>query len=141
MNAPQPLAVNGQNTVYVADGRSLRTISSAGQVATAYTAEVGSNVSEGSMSQSWLGAVAVDGNGNLFMTNGYGTRRLASGNAVLMLEGDQVRNDLSGTRGEFAVGLAAQVSEVLQLHGEFQYSNGKHIEQPYGVNLGLRYNF
>ncbi|MDN4496265.1 autotransporter outer membrane beta-barrel domain-containing protein [Pseudomonas mosselii] len=50
-------------------------------------------------------------------------------------------NDLSGTRGEFAVGLAAQVSEVLQLHGEFQYSNGKHIEQPYGVNLGLRYNF
>ncbi|MFT0867070.1 autotransporter outer membrane beta-barrel domain-containing protein [Pseudomonas sp. CAM1A] len=50
-------------------------------------------------------------------------------------------NDLSGTRGEVAVGLAAQVSEVLQLHGEFQYSNGKHFEQPYGVNLGLRYNF
>lgn len=50
-------------------------------------------------------------------------------------------NDLSGTRGEVAVGLVAQVSEVLQLHGEFQYSNGEHIEQPYGVNLGLRYNF
>ncbi|QXH55766.1 autotransporter outer membrane beta-barrel domain-containing protein [Pseudomonas maumuensis] len=50
-------------------------------------------------------------------------------------------NDLSGTRGEVAVGLVAQVSQVLQLHGEFQYSNGEHIEQPYGVNLGLRYNF
>lgn len=64
------------------------------------------------------------------------------------IKGNKVRvndnrfsNDLSGTRGEFAVGLAAQVSEVLQLHGEFQYSNGENIEQPYGVNLGLRYNF
>lgn len=50
-------------------------------------------------------------------------------------------NNLSGTRGEVAVGVVAQVSDVLQLHGEFQYSNGEHIEQPYGVNLGLRYNF
>lgn len=112
---PVALAVNGQNTVYVADGRSLRTITSAGQVATAYTAEVGSNVSEGSMSQSWLGAVAVDGNGNLFMTNGYGTRRLASGNAVLMLEGDQVRNDLSGTREFIPRGVAVDGNGNLTL--------------------------
>ena len=50
-------------------------------------------------------------------------------------------NDLSGTRGEVAVGLVAQVSEVLHLHGHFEYCSGEHVEQPYGVNLGLRYNF
>lgn len=63
------------------------------------------------------------------------------GNNRVKINGNHFTNDLSGTRGEVAVGMAAQVSDVLQLHGEFQYSNGKHIEQPYGVNLGLRYNF
>ncbi|TDF84349.1 autotransporter outer membrane beta-barrel domain-containing protein [Pseudomonas sp. H9] len=48
-------------------------------------------------------------------------------------------NDLSGSRGELGVGVSASLSRSFQVHGEFDYSNGKHIEQPYGVNLGLRY--
>lgn len=50
-------------------------------------------------------------------------------------------NDLSGTRGELGVGIAAQVSENLQLHGEADYSNGSKLEQPWGLNLGLNYRW
>ncbi|MNJ67874.1 Pertactin autotransporter precursor [compost metagenome] len=48
-------------------------------------------------------------------------------------------NDLSGSRAELGIGVAAKLSRDLQVHADFDYSNGKHIEQPYGLNLGLRY--
>lgn len=51
------------------------------------------------------------------------------------------RNDLSGSRGEIGAGVAMQVSEKWQVHGDVDYSNGEHIEQPWGVNMGLRYNW
>jgi len=51
------------------------------------------------------------------------------------------RTDLSGSRGEIGAGVAAQLSEKWQVHGDLDYSNGEHIEQPWGVNLGLRYNW
>ncbi len=51
------------------------------------------------------------------------------------------RNDLSGSRGEIGAGIAAQVSDKWQVHGDVDYSNGEHIEQPWGVNLGLRYSW
>jgi outer membrane autotransporter protein len=50
-------------------------------------------------------------------------------------------NDLSGGRGELGAGVAAQLSDVLQLHADVDYSNGKNIEQPWGVNVGLRYSW
>ncbi|MDZ4020172.1 autotransporter outer membrane beta-barrel domain-containing protein [Pseudomonas sichuanensis] len=48
-------------------------------------------------------------------------------------------DDLSGERLELGAGLAAQVSARLQLHADIDYGNGKNIEQPWGVNLGLHY--
>lgn len=48
-------------------------------------------------------------------------------------------NDLSGSRAELGIGVAAQLSRSVQVHADFDYSNGKHIEQPYGLNVGLRY--
>ncbi len=48
-------------------------------------------------------------------------------------------NDLSGSRAELGVGVAVQLSHSFQLHADFDYSNGEHIEQPYGLNLGARY--
>lgn len=48
-------------------------------------------------------------------------------------------NDLSGSRAELGVGVAVQLSRSFQLHADFDYSNGEHIEQPYGFNLGARY--
>ncbi|WP_460045736.1 autotransporter outer membrane beta-barrel domain-containing protein [Pseudomonas sp. S2_H01] len=50
-------------------------------------------------------------------------------------------NDLSGSRAELGAGVAAQLTEVLQLHADVDYSNGKNIEQPWGLNVGLRYNW
>ncbi|MFJ4347211.1 autotransporter outer membrane beta-barrel domain-containing protein [Pseudomonas sp. NPDC089401] len=50
-------------------------------------------------------------------------------------------NDLSGSRLEFGAGVAAQVTDRVQVNAGFDYMKGKHIEQPWGVSLGVRYNF
>src|ERR1700712_3670274 len=50
-------------------------------------------------------------------------------------------NDLSGSRGELGAGIAAQLTDVLQLHADVEYSNGQNIEQPWGMNVGLRYSW
>ena len=50
-------------------------------------------------------------------------------------------NDLSGNRGEVGAGIAAQFTDVLQLHADVDYSKGENIEQPWGVNVGMRYNW
>ncbi|MFK0311634.1 autotransporter outer membrane beta-barrel domain-containing protein [Pseudomonas sp. NPDC090233] len=47
-------------------------------------------------------------------------------------------DDLSGSRGEIGAGIAAQITDVLQLHADIDYSNGKNIEQPWGVNVGFQ---
>lgn len=47
-------------------------------------------------------------------------------------------NDLSGSRAEFGAGVAVAMSEKWQVHAGVAYSKGEHIEQPYGVNVGLK---
>ena len=48
-------------------------------------------------------------------------------------------DDLSGGRGELGAGIAVQLADSLQIHADFDYSNGKNIEQPWGANIGVRY--
>jgi outer membrane autotransporter protein len=50
-------------------------------------------------------------------------------------------NDLSGSRAELGAGLAASFTEDFSVHADFDYAKGEHIEQPYGVNVGLRYSW
>lgn len=50
-------------------------------------------------------------------------------------------NDLSGSRGELGTGVAVSLSDKLQLHADFEYSNGERIEQPWGANIGVRYSW
>lgn len=50
-------------------------------------------------------------------------------------------NDLSGSRIELAVGVAMSVSKNVKLHADFETSKGKKIDQPWGVNFGVRYDF
>ncbi|WP_455922873.1 autotransporter outer membrane beta-barrel domain-containing protein [Pseudomonas putida] len=50
-------------------------------------------------------------------------------------------NDLSGTRGELGAGITVSLAERLQVHADFDYSKGEHIEQPWGANLGVRYSW
>ncbi|WP_249484862.1 autotransporter outer membrane beta-barrel domain-containing protein [Pseudomonas sp. HS6] len=50
-------------------------------------------------------------------------------------------NDLSGSRAEFGTGVAVALSDKWQVHVDLDYANGKHIEQPWGGNVGLRYSW
>lgn len=104
-NNPVAVAVNRSGTIYVADNLRIRSITSAGRVTTAATIPIGNNVSDGSAPAVRPGAIAVDANDNLFVTNSYGTRRIAGGD-TLMLEGQSVANDLGGTRQLEARGVA-----------------------------------
>ena len=50
-------------------------------------------------------------------------------------------NDLSGSRGELGTGIAVSLADRLQVHVDLDYSNGNNIEQPWGANVGVRYNW
>lgn len=64
----------------------------------------------------------------------------ASSNSVKVND-NRFSNDLSGSRGEFGVGVAAQVTDRVQLHAEFDYAKGNNMEQPWGASVGMRYSF
>lgn len=66
-------------------------------------------------------------------------QEFAKSNRVKVNDTYSFNNDLSGGRGELGVGVVAQLSTAVQLHGDFDYSHGKNIEQPWGVSLGVRY--
>ncbi|MFK3774861.1 autotransporter outer membrane beta-barrel domain-containing protein [Pseudomonas sp. NPDC089406] len=57
------------------------------------------------------------------------------------VNGNALGNDLSGTRGEIGAGVSVAWAQQWQAHADVEYSNGSKIEQPWGVNFGLRYNW
>lgn len=57
------------------------------------------------------------------------------------VNGNSFNNDLSGTRVEMAAGLAMAVSKNWKVHADVERSMGKSVDQPWGVNVGLRYDF
>ncbi|PHN72726.1 hypothetical protein AO286_05835 [Pseudomonas syringae] len=67
-------------------------------------------------------------------------REFAKNNEV-QVNDNVFNNDLSGSRGELGLGVAASLSERLQLHADFEHSNGDRIEQPWGASVGIRYNW
>ncbi|CAM3106566.1 autotransporter outer membrane beta-barrel domain-containing protein [Pseudomonas floridensis] len=50
-------------------------------------------------------------------------------------------NSLFGSRAELGAGVSVSLSERVQMHADFDYMKGKHIEQPWGANVGLRLTF
>jgi outer membrane autotransporter protein len=68
------------------------------------------------------------------------TQEFAKNNKV-DVNNNTFNNDLSGTRGEVGVGVVAQLTNAIQLHVDIDHSNGDNIEQPWGVNAGLRYSW
>lgn len=50
-------------------------------------------------------------------------------------------NDLSGSRLELGAGLSVAVAERLQTHVDLDHSRGEHVDQPWGVNLGVHYSW
>jgi outer membrane autotransporter protein len=64
----------------------------------------------------------------------------ASNNEV-KVNNNQFNNDLSGSRLELGTGIAVAMSEQWQVHADLDYAKGEHIEQPWGVNLGVRWTW
>lgn len=60
---------------------------------------------------------------------------------TITVNGLRFHNDLSGTRFEFGAGVAGQVRKNLQIYAEAESSVGHRINQPWGVQLGVRYTF
>jgi outer membrane autotransporter protein len=50
-------------------------------------------------------------------------------------------NDLFGSRAELGAGVSVSLSSRLQVHADFDYMKGDHVEQPWGANVGVRLAF
>lgn len=59
----------------------------------------------------------------------------ASNNEV-KVNNNVFNNDLSGSRAEFGAGVAVAMSAQWQVHADFDYAKGEHIEQPWGRMSG-----
>jgi outer membrane autotransporter protein len=68
------------------------------------------------------------------------SHEFASNNEV-KVNNNVFNNDLSGSRAEFGAGVAVAMSAQWQVHADFDYSKGEHIEQPLGANIGVRYRW
>lgn len=62
-------------------------------------------------------------------------------NNLVKVNDNRFNNDLSGTRGEVGGGVTLGWADKWQGHAEVEYSHGRKLEQPWGVNLGVRYNW
>lgn len=66
-------------------------------------------------------------------------QEFAKTNRVTINNTNAFNNDLSGGRIELGSGIIAQVSSALQVHADFDYSDGRNIREPWGVSVGVRY--
>ena len=48
---------------------------------------------------------------------------------------------LSGTSGRFGAGVTARISRSIYLYGEYDYLTGDHLQQPWAVDVGLRFQW
>ncbi|MGY4523639.1 autotransporter outer membrane beta-barrel domain-containing protein [Pseudomonas sp. TE21394] len=104
---------------------------------------------EGDQTRSLLGKVGSVVGRNLQLANGTQVQpyvkvavahEFAKANRV-QVNDNLFNNDLSGSRGEFGAGVAVAFSQAFSVHAEIDGMKGQDIEQPYGVNVGLRYSF
>lgn len=111
--SPAAIAIDGNNVMFVADALAIRRVGLDGRVDTLTTLPIGSNVSTGSRNHVYAGGIDVDSNGNVYVTNGYGTRRITSFGVATMIEGVATQNNLSGTRDFLPRGVAVDNSNVV----------------------------
>ena len=62
-------------------------------------------------------------------------------NNEVRVNDNKFNNDLSGSRGELGAGVSMRLTDKVAMHADLDYSNGDKIEQPWGVNFGVRYNW
>ena len=104
---------------------------------------------EGDRANSLLGKVGVTLGHNFDLSGGRVLQPYLRGamvhefarNNKVQVNNNVFNNDLSGSRAELGLGVAVSLSKNLQVHADFDYAKGEHIEQPLGVNVGLRLDF
>ncbi|WP_223513543.1 autotransporter outer membrane beta-barrel domain-containing protein [Pseudomonas sp. GL-B-19] len=104
---------------------------------------------EGDRTRSFIGKVGVTAGRNIELKNGAMIQpylRAAwahefSKNNEVQVNNNVFNNDLSGSRAELGTGVAVAVTKKLHMHVDFDYSNGKNFEQPYGGSVGVQYEF
>ncbi|AZE60936.1 MULTISPECIES: autotransporter outer membrane beta-barrel domain-containing protein [Pseudomonas] len=62
-------------------------------------------------------------------------------NNKVTVNGETFNNDVFGSRIEMAGGVAMSVSRNVKLHADVEHTRGKTVDQPWGVNFGVRYDF
>ncbi|KQN45031.1 hypothetical protein ASE98_08810 [Pseudomonas sp. Leaf48] len=62
-------------------------------------------------------------------------------NSDVEINDNSFSTDLSGSRGELGAGVAMAMTDKVSMHVDLEYSNGDKIEQPWGANFGVRYNW
>ncbi|AZE55050.1 autotransporter [Pseudomonas synxantha] len=62
-------------------------------------------------------------------------------NNKVTVNGERFNNDVFGSRIEMAGGVAMSVSRNVKLHADVEHTRGKTVDQPWGVNFGVRYDF
>lgn len=104
---------------------------------------------QGDRTRSFLGKVGVTVGKNIALEKGRTLQpylraawahEFAKNNEV-QVNNNVFNNDLSGNRVELGTGVAVSMTKQFQMHADFDYSSGKNFEQPFGVNVGMRYEW
>jgi serine/threonine protein kinase, bacterial len=98
-DGPTGLAFDAAGNLYIADSYNLkiRKLTPAGMVSTFAIIPVGNNIDGRSMSAYLAVDIAVDSAGNVYATNGIGTRKIAPNGELTILQGTNTRDNMIGT--------------------------------------------
>ncbi|EJL88098.1 outer membrane autotransporter barrel domain-containing protein [Herbaspirillum sp. CF444] len=61
--------------------------------------------------------------------------------ADISINGNTFHNNLSGSRTELGLGVAAQIGKSLSANVDYTYAKGGRLSQPFMLNAGLRYEW
>lgn len=104
---------------------------------------------EGDRTRSFIGKVGATAGRNIPLEQGRviqpylraaWAHEFAKNNEV-QVNNNVFNNDLSGSRAELGTGIAVAMTKKFHMHADFDYSKGRNFEQPFGVNLGIRYKW
>ncbi|VVO10020.1 hypothetical protein PS718_03353 [Pseudomonas fluorescens] len=104
---------------------------------------------EGDRARSLLGEAGITAGRNFKLNSNIelqpyvrlgGAYEFAKNNEV-QVNNNVFKNDLSGARSLIGTGIAAAMTSKLQMHADYEYSDGQNFRQPGGLTLGLRYAF
>jgi outer membrane autotransporter protein len=104
---------------------------------------------KGDRARSMLGEIGVTAGQTYQLSNGIemqpylrvgGAYEFAKNNEV-QVNNNVFNNDLSGARSLLGAGIAGSMTNKLQIHADYEYSDGKNFRQPGGLTVGFRYSF